>query len=103
MVFRRQQKPSAKFLLERFSKLTEARRRVVKSNESTSGISEVLTESDEFIDDFILEMDEHEEEVKREKEEQTDAEKSFIAVGEYIRDKGYEAVHALMSRVDTAL
>lgn len=58
----------------------------MKSAAPASGISEVPSESDEVLDDLMLEMDEHEEEVKREKEEQKNAKKSLIAAGELIRD-----------------
>lgn len=87
MVFRFQQKDSAKSLPERYCKLVDARICAGKSNSSASGISYVLTEAYQLLTDLILEMNEHEEEVKREEKNQTNAEKALFEAGELIREK----------------
>lgn len=86
-MFEHQQKSSGKSLKERFQKLVVSKRRCVKENASSSGINEVLIEREQLLDDLILEIDEHEETVKK-KEEQTDAEKKLVEAGEAIRSLG---------------
>lgn len=80
-VLKNQQISIEKSLKERFNKLVEQRRHVAKSYLSASRLSEVVTEKVQLLDNITLEMEEKDEAVKKERKEQTEAEKLLVSAG----------------------
>lgn len=79
------QQPSWKTLSDRFKKIVEEHRTARKRNERATGISEEYGEREQLLDDLLLEIDEHEENIREKNEEKTALEQRLATGGEEIR------------------
>ncbi|CDF35739.1 unnamed protein product [Chondrus crispus] len=74
-----------KSVRDRFKKLIADRRRKNKNNLNASGIIEVRGEKEVLLDDLLLEIDEHEESKRIEKEDRNAKERRLMEAGRLIR------------------
>lgn len=80
-LWQRQHMPGVKTLRDKFRALMRARRTVDSENAGASGISEDITESDQFLDDMIKEKDAEEEDKKVKRDEATAKDKELTQMG----------------------
>lgn len=80
-LWQRVSQPSVKTLRDKFRALMRARRNVDAEYAAASGISEDITETDQFLDDMIKEKDAEEEDKKVKRDEATAKEKELAQTG----------------------
>ena len=77
-------KPSVKTLRDKLRTLLKERRAINKVNAAASGIREEISETNELLDDIILEKDEAEEVKRGKREEKSNREEELRAAAETV-------------------
>ena len=86
----RQQKPSLKTLRDKFRTMLSARKQQNAKNAAASGICEIVTEEEQLLDDFLLEIREEKSEREMKKKNSSQAEERLVNAGEKIQSMALE-------------
>lgn len=78
----RHQKPSEETLQDKLGTMITVRKSKNRTNVSASGISETVTEEDQLLDDFVLDIEEKRLQRKQECDQLSHNEKRLVAAGE---------------------
>lgn len=84
-IWRRYQKPSMKTVRDKLRSMMVARRKTNKRIAIMSGVEEINGPVEELLDEFITEVDQCEEERRRERDELTNRESALTSAGEQIQ------------------
>lgn len=88
----RHQKPTVKTLRDKLRSMICARKSKTRLNEAASGISEIVSEEDQLLDDFILEVQEAKLAKKEETQKMTQNEAKLVAAGKEIQQQALSRV-----------
>ena len=96
------QHPSLKTLRDKFRAMVVERKEQVACNEVSSGNVEELTPLETLLDDLMLEVKEHEEGLRREKDELSAMEQALVRAGEDIKYRAMKRRHSSDSGTESS-